>query len=52
MHGGKSWRGFAAPRYRHGWYSQDIPCRVLWDAALRGDSLARRFVDDLVRRGV
>jgi len=52
MHSGKSYRGFAAPAYRHGWYSKDIFCRVLWDAALRGDPLARAFVEDLVRRGV
>ncbi len=52
MHGGKSYRGFTSPRYRHGWYSKDILCRVLWDAALRGDPLARPFIDDLVRRGV
>lgn len=52
MHGGKSYRGFASPRYRHGWYSRDIFCRVLWDAALRGDPLARPFIEDLARRGV
>jgi hypothetical protein len=42
----------ASPRYRHGWYSRDILCRVMWDAALRGDPLARDFVEDLVRRGL
>jgi hypothetical protein len=52
MHGGKSYRGFASPRYRHGCYSKDILCRVLWYAALRGDPVARSFVEDLVRRGV
>ena len=50
-HGGKSYRGFASPRYRHGFYSKDIFCRVLWDAVRRGDPMVRHFVEDLVRRG-
>lgn len=47
FHGGKSRRGIAAPRYRHGFYSTDLACRVLWDAALRGDQIARPFIERL-----
>lgn len=50
MHGGKAFRGIASPRHRHGFYSNDILCRVLWDAAFRGDPIARRFIDDLAER--
>jgi hypothetical protein len=52
MHGGKSWRGYASPRYRHGYYSRDILCRVMWDAVRRGDPLAQGFVENLRRRGI
>ncbi len=52
MHGGKSWRGMASPRYQHGFYSRDVFCRVMWAAVRRGDPLARSFVEDLVRRGL
>lgn len=52
LHGGKSYRGIASPRYRHGFYSRDILCRVLWDAVRRGDPLVRPFVEDVLRRDV
>jgi len=48
MHGGKSWSGIASPRYRHGFYSKDILCRVIWDAVRRGDPMARPFVEHLL----
>ena len=30
-HGGKSYRGIASPRYRHGRYSRDPLTRLLWE---------------------
>lgn len=44
MHGGKSWGGIASPRYRHGFYSKDILCRVMWGAVRKRDPVARDFV--------
>lgn len=47
MHGGKSRRGMAAPRYQHGFYSQDFTCRVLWIGARRGGLTTRIFAAEM-----
>ena len=48
MHYGKAYRGVSAPAFRHGWYSKDILCQLMWEIARQDDLLTLPSMDDLV----